>query len=328
MSPIAFAVVSPRQGRYLLITAFCSILVLTGAESAQGTAPSAEPGAPSIVSAETGEDEAAEGIPVVTLESGRTVLLFPSGDLYPQYAADPHRVGFGLQYLSFTKTRIAESGDSRVDLRAGGRFGIVRVQPQDQPGRGWQLSIEGGFNAQFDIDYSLDNIGWDGKYGLLLTKAWDQDLSFKLGALHTSSHVGDEYEERTGRRRIGYTRHELAAGISRSIERRWRAYAEAGWGYRLSNENVQKPGRFQLGLEYEYAKSLWKGCAGWYAAVDVSSMEERDWRVDTSLQVGLMFRSGERIWRLGIERYDGRPPIGEFFQDTESYIALGLWLDV
>lgn len=44
--------------------------------------------------------------------------------------------------------------------------------------------------------------------------------------------------------------------------------------------------------------------------------------------MGLVARSGGRTRRIGIEWYHGRPPIGEFFQYTESYLSLGLWIDV
>src|SRR5512134_3712215 len=137
-------------------------------------------------------------------------MYFPSGRLYPTYAADVHRIGFGVQLLNFTDTQIPDSGDTRVAIRAGSRFGIVRITSEG--GRAWQFDVEGGFNAQFDQDHSLDNIGWDGRYGLSVATARTDRLAFKFGVLHDSSHVGDEYIERTGRTRIGYTRHELAAG--------------------------------------------------------------------------------------------------------------------
>jgi len=324
---MAFKIVGLRQSLYLLITALCSILLLTGMVNAESEVSSATPEAPPV-SPEVTIKEEAEGIPLITSKSGRTVLLFPSGDFYPPYIADPRTPRFGIQWMIYSKTTIPDTGNSRFGLEAGGSFGIVSVHPADQTNQGWQLSIKGGFDAQFDIYHSEDNIGWDGIYGLLLTTAQDHGFAYKLSMNHDSSHVGDEYEARTGRQRIGYTREEIAAGISWSINNYWRAYAEAGWGYHLGNENLQKPGRLEFGLEYESTKSLWEGRAGWYTALDISSMQERDWRVDTSFQMGFVFRSGERTWRLGIERCDGPPPIGEFFQYTESYIALGLWIDI
>jgi hypothetical protein len=256
------------------------------------------------------------------------VLFLPPGLLYPPAIADPQRIGFGVQWLSYTDASIPDAGNSRVALKAGGQFGILRAGPSGDGGRAWQVDLLGGFNAQFDADHSLDNIGWDGRYGLVVTNGQLRMTSFKLGVLHDSSHVGDEYMERTGRTRIGYTRHELVAGVSVPLSGRWCTYAEGGWGYQLGNSELMKPGRGQAGLEYESCRGPQERCTGWYGAADLSAMEERDWRLDLAVQMGLVARSGERIWRIGVEWYRGRPPIGEFFQYTESYFSLGLWLDL
>lgn len=253
---------------------------------------------------------------------------FPSGNLYPPYAADVHRIGFGVQWLNFTDTQIPDSGDTRIGIRAGGRFGIARFSSEGQGGRAWQFDVEGGFNAQFDVDHSLDNIGWDGRYGLSVATAKTGSLAFKFGVLHDSSHVGDEYMERTGRTRIGYTRHELAAGVSWRPVERFRTYAEGAWGYELSNKELQEPGRGQFGVEYESPPSLWNGRMSWYAAADFAAMEERGWRLDYSIQAGHVIHANGRTWRFGAEWYSGRPPIGEFFQYTERYLGLGMTIDL
>jgi hypothetical protein len=246
--------------------------------------------------------------------------LFPATNLYPGYVADPRRPQFGVALLAFPDPRIADSGDQRVGLKLGGRFGLVRVQ-------GWQLDIEAGFTGQFDIDHSLDNIGWDGIYGFLLSSDLGHGVQVQVGGKHISSHVGDEYAERTGRRRIDYTREELAAGAAWSIDGRWRTYAEVGWGFAPREEVGQEPGRLQLGVEHEAAGSLGGGRAGWYAALDLGAFEERGWQVDPSLQIGLLVPSGDRRWRTGLTVHTGGVPLGEFFREDETYIALGLWLD-
>jgi len=257
------------------------------------------------------------------------VMFFPAGALYPPYAADVHRIGFGVQWLNFTDTSIPDSGNSRVGIRVGGRFGIVRFHSEEQDGRPWQFDVEGGFNAQFDADHSTDNLGWDGRYGLKLTTTTTAAaLAFKFGIMHDSSHVGDEYAERTGRRRIGYTRHELALGASWYPVGGFRAYTEGAWGYELSNKELQKPGRGQVGIEYESPSAMGKGGMGWYAAADLSAMEERDWRQDYSVQAGHIIHAGDRTWRFGIEWYNGRPPLGEFFSYTERYLGLGITIDL
>ena len=48
---------------------------------------------------------------------------------------------------------------------------------------------------------------------------------------------------------------------------------------------------------------------------------------DVTLQAGVSVVSGDRLVRVGIEVHDGRPSLGEFFQDDETYTALGLWID-
>lgn len=261
------------------------------------------------------------------VETGR-FHLFPTDDLYVESLAGPHRRGFGVTYLRLAETDLAEVGDRLFGLLLGGRFGLFRVRPAGRSDRGWQIGIETGFYGQFDIDRSYDNLGWDGFYGLTLTTALGNGWAGKVGVLHTSSHVGDEYAERTGRRRIGYTREELVVGVSRSIRERWRARAEAGWGYDLRNEELQKGERLRASLEYLAPGTLWGGRTGWYAAVDASAFAERDWQLDWALDVGLLLSPLPRRWRLGLQYYDGRTPLGEFFQSDQRTLSLGLWLDL
>lgn len=269
-----------------------------------------------------------EPAPAVDVGKKRTLVLFPAGELYPPYLADLHRPGFGLVQVHVASTTIADAGDSRFDLRLGGSFGVLRLGPRDRPDRGWQLDVVAGFDGQFDVDRSYDNIGWDGNYGLTLTTARGHGLAFKLGVYHTSSHVGDEYVERTGRRRIGYTREELTAGVSWRRGERWRLYAEGGWGYDLRNETLQEPGRGQVGLEHTAPGTLWRGRLGWFAAADLSATEERGWDLTTSVQAGLLILSGPRRWRIAAGFYDGRSTLGEFFRDDDRFLTLGLWLDL
>lgn len=263
--------------------------------------------------------------PTFPLDDGRSLALFPLDDVFPRPLADPHRAGFGLAAVHVTGKDIPATGDDRFALKVGGRFGLLRLQTA---ARTWQLNVEGGFNGQFDIDHSEDNIGWDGLYGVTVTTVLRPDLALRFGALHNSAHVGDEYIEQTGRLRLNYTREEAVAGLSWQIDGRWRTYGEIGHAYDLRNKPLQAPGRAQAGLEYQAPTPWWGGQLGWYAAVDTSAMEERDWRVDTGVNMGFVIRASERRWRLGLEYYDGRPAMGEFFQHTERYVALGVWLDV
>ncbi|HEX6863203.1 MAG TPA: DUF1207 domain-containing protein [Thermoanaerobaculia bacterium] len=261
---------------------------------------------------------------LLAVRSAAAYEMFPSSNLYPAYLADPRRPQFGVMLLDYPDPRIPDSGDRRVGLKLGGRFGLLRLGTGEGA---WQADIEAGFTGQFDIEHSLDNIGWDGTYGFLLSTGFENGVSVQLGTKHISSHVGDEYAERTGRRRIGYTREEAVVGAGWSSDGRWRTYGEAGWGFATKDEIGQEPLRLQLGLEHEAPGTIGHGRLGWYAAMDLGAFEERDWQVDPTLQLGLLIPAGGRRWRLGLGYHSGAVPIGEFYRVDEDYVALGLWLD-
>jgi hypothetical protein len=152
-------------------------------------------------------------------------------------------------------------------------------------------------------------------------------LSFRVAWFHDSAHIGDEYAERTGRTRLDYTRDEIALGVAARPGRAWRVYAEGAYGVDLLTEE-QRPWRAQGGLEYTTRRVLFGGRFAWYVAVDFQSWEERDWRLDTSVQTGFTTNSGGRRWRLGFQYNDGSPPLGEFFQDSEAWFTMGIWVDL
>lgn len=274
-----------------------------------------------------GESDASTA--VIELDSGRRLEVFPRGHLVRPWTADPQRPGSAILVGLYPDAEIEEGGEKRFTLALGGRFGLLRWLPAEPGGRTFQLNLEAGLDAQFDIDNSLDNIGWDGNYGLTVsTVGAGGRVGWTLGFLHTSAHLGDEWIERTGRERIDYTREELRLAVAFALRPAWRVYAEGAWGYILRNEELMDPLRFQAGVELEPPRRWIGGRAGWYAAVDLSSWEERDWRLDVALQVGVVLDSGGRVWRLGVAWRDGRVPLGEFFHLTESALTFGLWSEL
>ena len=319
----------PNNAVRVLLCAVGTILVLARAAAVLGETPAVSSSVESAPQP-AGSSENAISSRSFSIGPGRTLLLSPITDLYPRYIADPRRPGFGIMYMHFPTSQIPSAGADRAEIRIGGTYGLVRVHPDEDPARGVQLDIMANFIGQFDLDHALDNIGWDGLYGLVFSWGNGDGLALKLGTFHDSSHVGDEYAERTGRTRIGYTREEVVAGISRQVTKKWRIYAETGRAYRLSNEDLQKPWRAQVGMEYESRGNFWGGRMGWYVATDNSFYQESDWHGSTAAQIGfvLPFDDIGRRYRFGVEYYRGRSMIGEFFQDNETYVALGAWLDL
>lgn len=262
--------------------------------------------------------------PTWALSSGRSLTLFPSGDLYEVYLADPHRPANVIEETFIVGGALPDTQSPLTHLGAGGRFGILRIGAPHPAGRSWQISIEAGLDALFDARNRLDVVGWDGNYGLTVTTSSASPLALRFALLHVSGHLGDEYQDRTGRPRINYTREEFTVGAAWRWPPRWRAYAEAGVGYRRG-DSLLEPWRVQWGAEYESAADR---RIRRYAAIDFSSMQERHWRVDTSLEAGFVVRNGGRASRFLLQWRDGRPTANEFFEESIGTLSLAFRIDL
>lgn len=253
-------------------------------------------------------------------------VIFPLTQLYPYYIANPLRPAFSMLNVRYSKTEIANTSLRRYDVKVGRNLGIYRSQPEKNK-RGWQLTFGACFHGEFDPATSFDNVGWDGIFSLSLEMRFNKTFAHRFGIHHISSHIGDELIERTGIKRIEYTRQEIRYGMMWFMSPYWQSYIEIGKAYDMRNKAVQKIWRSELGFQYEN-KKYWRSNLGWYMGADFSSYEENDWDVNTSLHLGVVTNTKTNNYRLGFELYDGRSPLGEFFQANEKYIGFGLWIDI
>ncbi len=256
------------------------------------------------------------------------VRFSPAQHLYPLYLADPQRATFSAQNVYLDQTTTTSISHQRFDLKLGGELIILGMAESATQPDWLQLILEAGFHGQFDADQSQDNIGWDGIYSLYVSLRQNEQLAYRFGSKHISSHIGDELIENTGRQRINYTRQEWRLGVAWSFADNWLSYVDAGKGYGLRSKVLQAPWRAQLGLQYDNPAVFWNNQVGWYAAIDVSSYEENNWQHNNNLPLGFVARSQARRGRIGLEFYDGRSQLGEFFQDRERYRGIGLWVDL
>jgi len=52
------------------------------------------------------------------------------------------------------------------------------------------------------------------------------------------------------------------------------------------------------------------------------------WRIDRTVQGGIVTRSGGRTYRWVVEYSHGRPTVSEFFRTTETSLTTGLRIDL
>ena len=260
--------------------------------------------------------------------AGSKSRLFPTEHLYPTYLADPYELNFHMQLRSYDESTIPDTGSSRTDLMAGAPLILFEQSNTDNPHHGWQLVFLSGLRGQFDNGNNQDSVAWEGIFGLQAVFRDHDDFAWHLGTKHYSSHVGDEYAERTGRTRTQYTREEWRAGIAWTFNEHYTFYSDIAYAFSLRNKDLQDHGRAQIGLQYEKPSVFLDGKAGWYSALDISAYEEDDWDKNITFQVGFAMPTRDRRWRFGLEYYDGRSQYGEFFQNKDKYASIGIWMDL
>ena len=274
------------------------------------------------------EKKEAPAIPIIFTTDTHNVQLFPKENFYPRYQADPRYPQSSARFIYYDHSAIHSGGGRRFNLQTGGHCEILGVTRKETPAQGFQIGIDGSLSAQFNLDSHLDNIGWDGFYHLAMTWKYCPEWAFKLAIQHDSSHIGDEYIENTGRERTEYTREEVAFGVSCFPSDNLRVYSEIGRAYKY--HHFQKPLRAQFGCELTGDLDYLQQTTGWYAATDVTVWEENEGKTCTCLQMGMRIKPEDdwRQYRVGIELYNGRSQIGEFYKYQERYIALGFWVDI
>jgi len=258
--------------------------------------------------------------PTVHLDAKHRLTLLPGSQLYPRYLANPREPMMKALTVHVIHSDTPQTGSFLYEFTVGGNYGLVRLHSEREPERGLQLNAHAGVLNQFDPTESLDGIGWDGYFGLSATLRAFDELAAKLAYQHDSAHLDDEYIEKTGRRRINYTREEVVLGMMVDPSEHARVYTEVGYAFHLGNDEL-KPWRTESGLELRFHRL--------YAAVDLTFWEELNFRPTTTVQLGLLYERKGTGRRYGVfGQYEhGRSKLGEFYRDQTETIGCGWWLD-
>jgi hypothetical protein len=248
---------------------------------------------------------------------------FPMGDLFRPLIADPKTPQFFISINGFSSL---DERFTRASVGFGETFGIFRFFG-DRVGDGLQLSLQGALFAQFNMDSpSYDLINADYTFGIPVTYRHGGN-SLRLRIYHQSSHLGDELLLRANHPERVNLSYESVELIYSYEWHGWRAY---GGGEQLFHKEPDdlKPLGAHLGIEYRFSKTLlWNGRP--LGGVDMKSLEENDWEIDTSVKIGLEFghpNPGHRRIRLMAEWYQGFDPHGQFYSNKVEYYGLGVSL--
>ncbi len=256
--------------------------------------------------------------------------LLPFESRYPRYLADPRRPRMGGAVGRTLGPAVSGASQSRIFLDLGASRSFLELRPKKTSKHALQLDVQAAIFTQFDMAEQLDSIGWDGWYAF--HTSWDTGTPFvfRLGLRHLSAHLGDEYEEKTGTRRRGYTREDVSLGAAYRFSPGSAMYVEYGHGYHLGSPDTQRRSLIEYGITHD-SQGLWLGgTTGYYAGIHVKQFQENGFDPDVSGQLGLVFRradDGVKVRVPAVELYTGRAILGEMAEERESYVSFGVWLD-
>jgi hypothetical protein len=246
----------------------------------------------------------------------------PTGLIYHSYMAGPLEPRAGITAFSDVE------GGAFADATLGGRMGFLKYGNTDpvQP-EGWQLDFYGAAVSRLDLEHKEDLEACDYVFGFPLTYGNEQ-LQFKFGYAHQSSHLGDEFAIRhpgSLNNRVNYVRDSLVWGTSYYPIPAWRVYGEAGWAFH--HDGGAGPWETQFGTELSHPGPTGNRVSP-FVAVNGRVRDDEDVCGDINFQAGWLRRGilGQTL-RYGFDYYNGKSSQSQFFRNSEQQIGMGLWYD-
>ena len=273
------------------------------------------------VPAATASAEPENSVMLDTRWWSRRVTLMPDGLLWKPPLANPQ------EPRSFLKIQSLEMDDLSVnDAGIGGTFPVLRVSKPETPDQGFQADV---FAAVFSRFVDIRKFAAvDYRFGVPFTYSHGP-WSFKVAYEHTSCHLGDEFMAEHNLESKDSTRNEVTFGIAYYPVETIRVYGVFGyWAQYSTFVDGASPQRYQCGVEWSQPgpTGVWGKP---YAALDLELRGDEDFTPNVTAQVGWQWTGAHSRpgTRLALEYYDGRSPFGQFIDQHESWLALGVFVD-
>ena len=268
--------------------------------------------------------------------------LLPAGEHFRPPVADPLEPRFSAGLLSsdilsrqgperppFQLTDpAADARETVAAVALGLTFPIAALAEWE--GGGLALTGHAAVHSRFRIQYpSRDDMGQDWVVGGGLAASRDA-LSGRLRIHHRSSHLGDEFMEATGARRIEFGGEAIEGLAAYTHPAGLRLYGGGSWIFHsmTAHQTVLaawgRDDRYtvQAGGDGEWAP--WKnGRLGVNAGVDWQAAQRTSWRGQFSAAAGVFARNAAQLG-FSVRYFTGPSTMGEFFLTDETYWSLEL----
>jgi hypothetical protein len=282
--------------------------------------------------------------------------------MYRTYLADPlgNRFEAGAQYFQYADydyvDAINQGGKymGHLTVFPAARLSLFQFRPKSNP----KLGIEAELGVMTPCHMRQGNndfIGLDGVYYFAIAANPTEWLSLRFSKHHICTHIGDEYPRRITTSvtdkdpmfKQGPTMDDLRWAVS--LRPLWflhrpgldimRVYGEVGYfdpggdflGMRKSMPNPFAYMNYMGGAELEYyftQKLKWIG--GVFVAGNISAYQQNGFGKNINFTAGYILpqeRNKLRL-RLGIQIYNGRSLVNEFYNRKEKFVAAYMAFDV
>jgi hypothetical protein len=270
--------------------------------------------------------------------TGTDSWLFPGVKYFRELFADPYdpRLSIALVRTDLFESRGPErppyerSPGTEPEVQAAAAIGVAFpiFHVHRGEGSGVTIGVQAGVFARFRIEHpSRDDLGQDWFVGMPIDAAWGTSaLRFRL--IHRSSHLGDEFSETTGGRRIEFGGEAFDLLLAREVGP-IRAYGGAGWIFHSNTgatrvlRELDRPDRFtaQAGLD-----GVWRPFAdprlSIRAGADWQSAERTKWRSTWALAGGFAADTGRGGASIVLRYTGGQSALGQFFLTAEEAFTL------
>jgi hypothetical protein len=248
--------------------------------------------------------------------------LMPERSLYLSYMADPRQCKTGSK-VQFP-IRGEKEDNIKIENTLGGYRAIALWRNPANPEEEMELFIEAAVFSRFDVQEGWDMDAADYKFGFPFLYRI-KDVVLKFSVWHLTSHLGDEFISREGRKRDSYHLDEFSAGFSWQTTPRYRIYGELGIG--VYTGPATGSGRAQLGGEWIGGPV--SGRVAPFVAFDLQTRNEIGWSWDATVMVGLMSipKTGGHGFRGTLEYYRGHDQQTQFKHQIDHFWAIGIAAD-
>ena len=273
--------------------------------------------------------------------------FLPGTTLFHPLIADPlePRFTLGLLKTNLLSTQGPErapfidalTDDDRSDVVAavgiGMAFPFVALKTWDNGG----INLTGhvGVFSRFRIENpSRDDMGQDWVVGGGIEVLRD-NMAGRLRIHHRSSHLGDEFTESTGARRIEFGGEAVEGVVSYQDRTGVRLYGGGSWIFHSNTgstavlQQLDRPDRFTAQAGADGSWYRWSnGRVGVHGGLDFQTAQRTNWQGALSALGGVAFRRDNtptgRELRLSLRYFTGPSPMGEFFLTKEQYLHFEL----